>query len=123
MFRELGLVSWILMLIYINRCEASFLGSLSENITLTCPVGQTLTIVKADWGRDSNSMSCDKEFHYSGDCGSREETTQRVRELCNGNKVCNLTASTDTFKDPCPTVIKQLRVWYQCYQAPSKKGT
>ena len=64
-------------------------------------------------------MSCDTEFHYTGDCTSRAETTDIVRNLCQDNSTCELTANEDNFNDPCPGVIKQLRVWYQCVQSPS----
>lgn len=97
------------------------MGALSENITLTCPNDKKIAIIKADFGRDANSMSCDVEFHSSGECESRADTTQKVRDICQYNStLCDLTASNATFADNCPGVIKQLRVWYQCVEAPSK---
>jgi len=105
---------------YVSGCEASFLGNLSETFSLTCEPGQTITIIKADFGRDQNSMTCDIEFNYNGDCTSRVQTTEKVRELCKNNSTCELSANIDTFDDPCPGVIKQLRVWYQCVKNPSK---
>lgn len=103
---------------YSSGCEASFLGSLSENITLSCPSDQTIAIIKADFGRKKNSMTCDNKFHYTGECTSEVETTDKVRELCQNNNTCYLTASTSQFSDPCENVIKQLKVWYQCVKTP-----
>ena len=86
---------------------------------MTCPAGQTISIIKADFGRDTNSMSCDVQFHNGDECTSRTETTEKVRYWCQDKSNCNLTASASELGDPCPNVIKQLRVWYQCVPSPS----
>lgn len=41
-----------------------------------------------------------------------------ARERCNNKQACSLSASNYPFSDPCPGVIKQLRVWYQCASFP-----
>ena len=86
---------------------------------MTCPAGQTISVIKADFGRDTNSMTCDSQYHSGNECSSRTATTTKVRDLCQDKLTCNLTASTAELGDPCPTVIKQLRVWYQCVPSPS----
>jgi hypothetical protein len=116
------------------------LSNLSENVTLTCPNNLTIAIITADFGRDMYSMSCDgkrlefikyiwinsinmwkfiqDKYHTSGDCTSRASTTEKARELCQGKQNCVMNANIDVFTDPCPYVIKQLRVWYQCISTP-----
>ena len=85
--------------------ERTWLGENSnENITLTCPQNLTIAIVKADFGRDAYSFTCDDKYHYGDDCSSRESTTDKVRELCLGKQNCYLTANVETFSDPCPYV-------------------
>ncbi len=41
-----------------------------------------------------------------------------MRSLCQSSQSCNLTASNATFTDNCPSIVKQLKVWYQCVKTP-----
>ena len=58
------------------------------------------------------------KYHTAGDCTSRSSTTEKCRELCQGKQKCVLNANYNVFSDPCPYVIKQLRIWYQCVSTP-----
>lgn len=58
-------------------------------------------------------MACDDKY-FSGFCSSRDEVKDILTTQCGNKQTCDVEVSTDVFPDPCPTVIKLLRVWYQC---------
>lgn len=60
-------------------------------------------------------------WNLDGDCTTRVDTTDKVRELCQNENSCTIVANSTYFQDPCPNVVKQLRVWYQCVKFPSKE--
>ena len=70
-------------------------------------------ILKADFGRDKYSTACD-DTYYEGNCTTRVQTEEILKNQCNNKQNCDVVVSTNTFPDPCPNVIKLLRVWYQC---------
>jgi len=84
---------------YASGCEERpwLADGLSENITLSCPQNLTIAIVKADFGRDAYSFTCDDKYHNGDDCSSRESTTDKVRELCQNKQNCYVTANVETF--------------------------
>ena len=50
---------------YASGCEDNFLqGAYSENVTLTCGQNMSIAIIKADFGRDQYSMTCDDKVIY-----------------------------------------------------------
>ena len=96
---------------YAAGCESS---DVSETVKLVCDPLTKIVVLKADFGRDKYSMACDDKY-YSGTCTSRDESVKDlIKNLCGGKENCDLTANVNTFPDPCPYVIKLLRVWYQC---------
>ena len=70
-------------------------------------------IVKADFGRDKYSSACG-DFYYDGNCTSRVNTEEILKNLCSNKQYCDVVATPEVFSDPCPYVSKILRVWYQC---------
>lgn len=97
---------------YASGCEqnwvAGSLSGLNDNVTLSCPQNLSIAIIKADFGRDSYSSTCDDKYHYGDDCESRASTTDKTRDLCQGKSNCYLTVSVEQFADPCPYVNKHI---------------
>jgi hypothetical protein len=91
---------------YSAVCEGS-------TIKLRCDAGTNIVIVKADFGRDKYSSVCG-EYYYDGNCTSRIETEEILRNLCGNKNTCDVVASTATFQDNCSGEQKILKAWYQC---------
>ncbi len=90
------------------------MSPVQDKLRLVCEPGTKIVIVKADFGRDKYSMACDDKY-YQGYCTSRDDSVKDIlAKQCGNLESCDVKVSTDTFPDPCPNVIKLLRVWYQC---------
>jgi hypothetical protein len=98
---------------YASGCE-SWVANVSEKVTLKCEQNTTILIIKADFGRDKYSLACDDKYH-NGTCTNRDESVINIlRQQCGNKQTCDVLVDVNTFPDPCPNVIKLLRVWYQC---------
>jgi hypothetical protein len=91
---------------YAAVCEYS-------TVQLRCPINTKIVIVKADFGRNKYSSVCN-DFYYDGNCTSREDTTEKMRNFCGNKQTCDQLVTGDIFTDNCFGVVKLLRVWYQC---------
>ena len=87
---------------------------IQNKVQLKCEAGTRIVILKADFGRDKYSIACDSEYHSSSLCTNRVDTEAILKDTCGNQQNCNISVNTDNFPDPCPNVIKLLRVWYQC---------
>ena len=126
-----------------NYFQESDKTTISQNTVVSCPTGYSIAIIKSDFGRDMYSMACDGKlkkhilyqpendfeifyvrkldtYNFGEECTTRLSTTDEVRELCQNKQTCVIKANSTYFPDPCPDVVKQLRVWYQCVSFPSK---
>jgi hypothetical protein len=93
-------------LLYATVCEYS-------TIQLRCGTGTKIVIIKADFGRDKYSSVCG-EYYYDGNCTSKDDTTQIMKDICGNKQNCDQFVNTDIFPDNCSGHTKILRVWYQC---------
>ena len=44
---------------YLSACQSENFTSFKQSINLSCPNNSGIAVIKADFGRDSYSMSCD----------------------------------------------------------------
>ncbi|KAH3877601.1 hypothetical protein DPMN_001476 [Dreissena polymorpha] len=90
-------------------CEGSYMY-------LSCPKGQVLYVHDALYGRLHDFDICPHSSTEPQDTSCVSLTsTAKVRELCNGKKVCHLHASNSIFGDTCYLTYKYLEVQYACF--------
>ncbi|XP_013398630.2 adhesion G protein-coupled receptor L1-like [Lingula anatina] len=92
-----------------HACEGSYLDLKCSNETLV------LHIIRANYGRLSNSVCNEEGKAYSTDCLS-PRAVRIVRQRCYRNN-CSVPASNVIFSDPCSDTLKYLEVEYQCILA------
>ncbi|KAL5559655.1 hypothetical protein UlMin_035866 [Ulmus minor] len=82
----------------------------TPNVQLSCPQGKTISkILFASYGTPSG----DCQGYAHGSChASNSETI--AQQACLGRRKCSISASSENFGDPCPTMLKTLVVDAQC---------
>ncbi|KAH9508792.1 hypothetical protein Btru_050069 [Bulinus truncatus] len=81
--------------------------------TLVCKLGQEIKITEATYGSQyCNECTDSHNALKTFDC--RNKSTADVSRLCNGFRKCILIAQSSTFGDPCPGMLKTLKVSYKC---------
>ncbi|XP_011422721.4 L-rhamnose-binding lectin CSL3 [Magallana gigas] len=88
-----------------RACEGS-------TLYLTCPQGQSINVTYANYGR-SNLFVCPAGGQQNTNCYSGS-SIQTVRNTCQGQNQCSISASDALFGDPCPSTYKYLEVDYEC---------
>ncbi|KAK9308136.1 hypothetical protein QLX08_001646 [Tetragonisca angustula] len=108
-----------------------------ESMTLKCPVGTTISVVLAQYGRAGSNgtdrCSSSDPSVYIGDrltnltCiwpqSLQYSLLQTVVDVCHKKRQCKFNTSPKTFQgDPCPGLPKYIEVAYQCrpYEFRSK---
>ena len=81
--------------------------------TIGCINGQTLNIKRALFGRNRKNRECIFPIRFVKSC-SAGGTTEKVRDQCEGQQLCQLIASRYIYGDPCKYVKKYLEVVYRC---------
>jgi len=83
--------------------------------TISCPSGQSITILSARYGRSSGGGICPGANDFNNNCPGRPTNDlSSVAALCNGKNSCPLTPSNDIFTDPCYGTYKYLGLNYIC---------
>ena len=83
----------------------------NQNKNLHCPHGWILNIIQADYGRKHQFLCGHGKVK---NCTTKSSTTAKVKEICDGKRVCHIDAKEGRFEDACPGVIKYLHVVYTC---------
>lgn len=79
-------------------------------VNLKCPIGTVITAVTfASYG--SPSGTCGSFTQSSCHEASSQEL---VEDLCMGENQCSIVSSSVVFGEPCPVIVKNLRVQVQC---------
>ncbi|KAJ7357466.1 hypothetical protein OS493_024982 [Desmophyllum pertusum] len=79
---------------------------------LSCGDRGTINVLSANYGR-LDTHTCSDEYQTTN-CRA-ENSLARVKERCQGNAHCELTASSEFFGgDPCLNTLKYLLVTYRC---------
>ena len=82
---------------------------------IRCEKGGKIIVLSANYGR-LNIYTC--PFGKIGNVTNcrAPNSLDKVREMCQNQTSCTLTASNELFHpDPCPTIQKYLRVEYYCF--------
>ena len=89
-------------------CEGS-------SLSLSCPAGTVINIIRANFGRFSNSVcpSYSRDTTWSTRC-IQPTTLRVVNYLCGGKSSCSVPVSSSQFGDPCPDTPKYLELVYKC---------
>ena len=82
----------------------------AASTTLTCPQGQIINSV--DFASYGNATGTCGSFSI-GTCNAIASQT-RLKSLCVGRNSCKVTASNNTFGDPCSSTVKKLAVQVSC---------
>ncbi|XP_013416248.1 adhesion G protein-coupled receptor L3 isoform X2 [Lingula anatina] len=90
-----------------HACEGSYLDLKCSNETLV------LHIIRANYGRLSNSVCNEEGKAYSTDCLS-PRAVRIVRQRCQGQFACSLPINNGYFGDPCRKVYKYIEIQYRC---------
>ena len=90
------------------------LGCEGSHLSLSCPAGQTLRILRANYGRLSGSV-CQGAGQGAGAGRCIQPTSLRtLTGLCGGQGRCQVEVDSKQFGDPCPGTSKYLELVYTC---------
>lgn len=87
-----------------------------ENLSLMCAAGEVLKIMDAEYGRNDGTTCALYPNFNNTKCLSHQDAFYRVRLRCHNKRRCSIKSSNDEFGDPCPSMIKYLKVKYACEQ-------
>ena len=72
-----------------------------------------IDVKRALYGREDGVLVC--RVNLVRPCGNADSSLQKVRQACQGKRVCSFTVSNDYFGgDPCDAVGKYLLVGFVC---------
>ncbi|KAL5010570.1 hypothetical protein ScPMuIL_012875 [Solemya velum] len=94
------------------RCSKNVIICEHDSVTVTCPDGEMIDILSANYGR-TEFETCPHSARSDLQCVSGSAVTENVRS-CNNRNSCTLTASNGIFGDPCHGTFKYLNVTYDC---------
>lgn len=97
-------------------CQRDYLHPEAPNAHLTCPTGQKIRVVRANFGRTlPDNQICQAGYHHDDDvnCVS-PDSLQRAKATCDNKEDCILAPTAGTFRDSCTGTYKYLNVSYVC---------
>ena len=81
---------------------------------LECPIGETLSIESANFGRTNRDVCSNTHLDTNTDTCRIFNTLSIVKANCDGARECDVAASITMFGNPCPSIHKYLEVTYSC---------
>merc|ERR1712136_601069 len=78
--------------------------------TLSCPNGQTISIVRAYYGRLSKTICGNHDVDWC----VQDDSEQIIRDLCDNKQSCAINPDGTDITDPCPKKQKYAKVDYDC---------
>jgi len=84
------------------------------NLKLDCG-SSNIEIVYGNYGRTSSAV-CYGQNSNAFNCCNCKHGLEKIKEVCNGKKKCELVASNSFFTDPCFGIYKYLEVEYRCVE-------
>jgi len=93
----------------------TMIGCENSTLSLICPIGSYVSIIRANYGRFSISV-CNHQARQDidTDCTSQENSTALLRKMCNKLSFCHVLISTNILPSICPGTPKYLEAQYQC---------
>ncbi|CAL1287113.1 unnamed protein product [Larinioides sclopetarius] len=113
---EIGLILGLLLSVATARRSDYRTSYACEGgqLHISCEEGYLIHLLRANYGRFSISI-CNEHgsLDWSVDCTSHR-SYYVIHERCNLMSSCIVSATSETFADPCPGTYKYLEVQYQC---------
>lgn len=78
-----------------------------ECITITCPVGYTVSVISAMYGRTEENFC----KYDTSNTNWYSNQISYAKNLCDNRMKCDVCASYQLFKDPCPGTTKYLGIY------------
>ena len=95
-----------------------------HSVSLSCPAGGEISVVRAVWGRFSLAI-CNSgargdflQMLKSTTCGDTLTPLNVISAKCQGATQCQVEADNSVFGDPCPGVEEFLEVQFECLTPP-----
>lgn len=88
------------------KCEHS-------TISMKCPVGSTIDVIRASYGRTHGPQTCPHPATSNRNCHASTSVAV-VKRSCQGKNSCTVRASNNIFGDPCGGTYKYLSAAYRC---------
>ncbi|GLV36087.1 Calcium-independent receptor for alpha-latrotoxin [Carabus blaptoides fortunei] len=86
----------------------------NSTLTITCPIGTTIDVVSARFGRTSNKY-CSTSHTPVRNC-TTSNATNIVKEKCDNKQYCSIQANNSLFGNPCGANPNYLEVSYACFK-------
>ena len=87
-------------------------------VSVTCPYGYNISIVRANYGRFSISVCNHGAIEWDTYCGTEGITTQKLRDMCDRQSICNISVNSSLVTAPCEDMNPYLEVQYNCEEQP-----
>merc|ERR1712038_419985 len=117
----------LLLSLHTAQTRRTLRGCEGETVELSCPQDQTVSVIRANYGRLSRDICSDNSEREPQTWSTRciqPRTLREVTSRCSsGDTQCSLQVSSQVFGDPCPDTPKYLEVVYTCQSQSSKEAT
>ena len=108
----------LLLSLHTAQTRRTLRGCEGETVELSCPQDQTVSVIRANYGRLSRDICSDNSEREPQTWSTRciqPRTLREVTSRCSsGDSQCSLQVSSQVFGDPCPDTPKYLEVVYTC---------
>jgi len=93
----------------------TMIGCENSTLSLSCPIGSYVSIIRANYGRFSISV-CNHQARQDIDtnCNSQENSTAKLRKMCNKLNFCQVPVHSYVLQPVCPETPKYLEAQYRC---------
>ena len=110
----------LLMLLFSQAMSdtRTLFGCDGSTVSVTCPYGYNISIVRANYGRFSISVCNHGAVEWDTYCGTEGVTTHKLRDMCDRQSICNIAVNSSLVTAPCVDMDPYLEVQYNCEEQP-----